>query len=152
MTLNATHDPALKSWVESANQPGTDFPIQNLPFAVFRRQSAAAGSDAGAPRMNTGATGSHGGPASFRVGVAIGDQILDLAALHEARLIKGSGGDALAACAQPTLNAFMALGPDAWSTLRAALSKLLAAGELQASGRVGAPTSGAAVSRAGAVA
>jgi fumarylacetoacetase len=132
MTLNATHDPALKSWVESANQPGTDFPIQNLPFAVFRRQSATAGSDAGAPGPSTGATASHGGPASFRGGAAIGDQILDLAALHEARLIKGSAGDALAACAQPTLNAFMALGPDAWSTLRGALSKLLASNSARA--------------------
>ena len=35
--LDATHDPTLRSWVESANLPGCDFPIQNLPFAVFRR-------------------------------------------------------------------------------------------------------------------
>jgi fumarylacetoacetase len=57
--LDATHDPALRSWVASANDPATDFPIQNLPFGRFRR----AGSD--------------GGP---RIGVAIGDQVLDLAA------------------------------------------------------------------------
>jgi fumarylacetoacetase len=105
--MNATHDPKLKSWVGSANQPGTDFPIQNLPFAVFKRQGSGAGP---------------------RAGVAIGDQILDLAALHESRRLKGSAADALAACAQPTLNAFMALAPDAWSTLRAALSELLSAG------------------------
>ena len=34
--INETHDPNLKSWVESANAPDTDFPIQNLPFCVFR--------------------------------------------------------------------------------------------------------------------
>jgi fumarylacetoacetase len=104
--LNDTHDPSRRSWVESANQPGTDFPIQNLPFAVFRR---AGGHDA------------------FRGGVAIGDQIVDLGALHRARVLTGSAGDALAAAAQPTLNGFMALGPDAWSTLRDALSTMLSA-------------------------
>ena len=36
-TLNETHDASLRSWVESANADGTDFPIQNLPFGVFRR-------------------------------------------------------------------------------------------------------------------
>jgi fumarylacetoacetase len=35
--IDHTHDPELKSWVESANDPATDFPIQNLPFATFRR-------------------------------------------------------------------------------------------------------------------
>ena len=34
--LNETHDPGLRSWVESARQPGCDFPIQNLPHGVFR--------------------------------------------------------------------------------------------------------------------
>ena len=36
--MDATHNPKLKSWVESANDPATDFPIQNLPFGVFRRK------------------------------------------------------------------------------------------------------------------
>ena len=58
--MNATHDPDLKSWVESANDPAGDFPIQNLPFGVFRRKNTNE-----APRG----------------GVAIGDQILDLQAL-----------------------------------------------------------------------
>jgi fumarylacetoacetase len=58
--LDRTHDPELESWVESANAPGSDFPIQNLPFGVFRR------------------TGTKEAP---RGGVAIGDQILDLVAL-----------------------------------------------------------------------
>ena len=55
--LNETHDAGLRSWLASANAAGSDFPIQNLPFAVFRRQ------------------GSH---EAFRGGVAIGDQIVDL--------------------------------------------------------------------------
>src|ERR671931_647055 len=38
MKLDETHDPALTSWVESANVPGCDFPIQNLPFGIFRRK------------------------------------------------------------------------------------------------------------------
>jgi fumarylacetoacetase len=54
--IDETHDPALKSWVQSANRPGCDFPIQNLPLGVFR-------------------THSHSRP---RLGVAIGDAILDL--------------------------------------------------------------------------
>jgi len=54
--IDRTHDPALRSWVESANEPACDFPIQNLPFATFRRS-----------------TGSH-------VGVAIGDRVLDVTA------------------------------------------------------------------------
>ena len=62
-TLNETHDPALKSWLESANDPAGDFPIQNVPFGVFRRS---------------------GSEEAFRGGVAIGDQIVDLAALHTA--------------------------------------------------------------------
>jgi len=102
--LNDTHDPERRSWVESANQPGTDFPIQNLPFAAFRRANSAE---------------------PFRAGVAIGDQILDLGALHQQRAFTGSAGEALAACAETTLNRFMALGQDAWSTLRAALATML---------------------------
>jgi fumarylacetoacetase len=105
--VNDTHDPKRRSWVESANQPGSDFPIQNLPYAVFRRA---------------------GSRETFRGGVAIGDQILDLAALHEARALTGEAADALAACAQSTLNTFMSLGPEAWSTLRKELSRLLTDG------------------------
>jgi fumarylacetoacetase len=54
--IDATHDPNLKSWVESANSPDHDFPIQNLPFGVFRKK----------------------GVGSAHLGVAIGDQILDV--------------------------------------------------------------------------
>lgn len=102
--LNATHDPSLRSWVESANQPGADFPVQNLPFAVFRR----AGSNE-----------------EFRGGVAIGEQILDLSALHAASLFSGTAADALAAGAGSTLNRFMGMGNAAGSALRQALSQAL---------------------------
>jgi fumarylacetoacetase len=90
MALDATHDPALKSWVESANVPGCDFPIQNLPFGIFKRKGAKE---------------------SPRGGVAIGDQILDLAALD----IKTG----------PTLNGIAAMGRPAWKGMRAKLSKAL---------------------------
>jgi fumarylacetoacetase len=55
--LDETHDPALKSWVASANSPDTDFPLQNLPFGRFRKR---------------------GGSEPWRIGVAIGEQVLDL--------------------------------------------------------------------------
>jgi fumarylacetoacetase len=102
--LNATHDPGLRSWVTSANRAGSDFPIQNLPFGIFRR---AVGDE------------------RFRGGVAIGDHILDLTAVHALALIRGSAGEALAMCLKPVLNDFMALGADAWSALRRSLSTLL---------------------------
>jgi fumarylacetoacetase len=85
MTLNETHDPALQSWVESANAPDTDFPIQNLPFCMFRHN--------------------HGAP---RVGVAIGDAILDVPDYQ-------------------TLNQLMADGRGAASELRLRLSRVLRA-------------------------
>ena len=105
--LNETHDPRLASWVASANAPGGDFPIQNLPFAVFRR----AGTDE-----------------AFRGGVAIGDAILDLGAVHRAGVFDGVAARAAAACTAPELNGLMALGPAAWSELRLALSRALRAG------------------------
>ncbi len=108
--LNETHDPNLTSWVESANQPGCDFPIQNLPFGVFRSKTAAEG---------------------FRTGVAIGDQILDLRGLHEAKVLDGKARDALATLNGNTLNSFMAAGQDIWSALRLALSRALRTGAPQ---------------------
>ncbi|HVN46080.1 MAG TPA: fumarylacetoacetase [Steroidobacteraceae bacterium] len=105
--LNATHDPALRSWVESANAPGNDFPVQNLPFAVFRRAGSAE---------------------PFRAGVAIGDAVLDLGALQPLGLLAGQAAEALSLCAQPVLNALMAAGPEASSALRAALSVALRSG------------------------
>ena len=105
--LNETHDPALKSWVVSANIAGTDFPIQNLPFAVFRRK----GSDE-----------------AFRGCVAIGDQVLDLAAVNAAVVLTGEAAQAAKAGAHDSLNALMALGQAQWSALRLALSRALREG------------------------
>ena len=102
--LNHTHDAARSSWLASANAAGTDFPIQNLPFAVFRRRGA------GEP---------------FRGGVAIGDQVVDLAAVSRDACLQGLAAKAAAACAQPALNDFFALGPEAWQALRHGLFALL---------------------------
>jgi fumarylacetoacetase len=104
MRIDETHDPGLKSWVDSANAPGADFPVQNLPFGVFRRMGSIE---------------------PFRGGVAIGDQILDLGAAHDAGVFTGQAAHAAAAGARPTLNAFMAMGPAACSSLRLELSRLL---------------------------
>jgi fumarylacetoacetase len=122
--LNATHDPALRSWVDSANSAGADFPIQNLPFAVFRRQGAG-GAGGGGP----GAGGQRGGSGGerFRGGVAIGDQVLDLGAPELRSLSSGVVTEALVACGEPALNSYMSLGPAAWSALRAFLSEVLRA-------------------------
>jgi fumarylacetoacetase len=108
--LNETHDPALRSWVESANVRGCDFPIQNLPFGVFRTR---------------------GGEALWRGGVAIGDQVLDLAALAHEPLIDPLAQAALRAASAPTLNPLMALGRPAWAALRLALSRGLREGAPQ---------------------
>jgi fumarylacetoacetase len=91
--LNATHDPKLRSWVASANEAGCDFPIQNLPFGRFR----AAGSNEG-----------------FRIGVAIGDQVLDLRAAGLADT--------------DDMNALMSASAKDRQALRAALSAGLAEG------------------------
>ncbi|MGB3071456.1 MAG: fumarylacetoacetase [Ottowia sp.] len=105
--LNETHDPALKSWVESANGGQTDFPIQNLPFAIFRRR---------------------GTQESWRGGVAIGDQIVDMAAALKAGVFEGGALPAAQAAAEPTLNHLMGLGTQPLSRLRGALSKALRQG------------------------
>ena len=103
--LNDTHDPDRRSWVESANRPDTDFPIQNLPLGIF--------SDA------------LGGP---RGGIGIGESILDLAAAVEAGLFRGDAEDAARAAAGPALNPLMALDNDAASALRRTVSDILTEG------------------------
>ena len=105
--VDATHDPQLTSWVASANDPGSDFPIQNLPFAAFRRA---------------------GSREPFRGGVAIGAEILDLGALAAAAPSGGAAREVLAAAAQPSLNALMGSGPAASAALRGALSEALRTG------------------------
>ena len=107
MALNETHDAGLQSWLASANTGKSDFPIQNLPFAVFRRKS---------------------GNEAFRGGVAIGDQVLDMAAVRDAKVLAGDVQAQVEAAAASQLNALMAMSPAQWSALRLALSRALRAG------------------------
>lgn len=107
--IDETHDPRLRSWVESANDHA-DFPIQNLPFGVFRYRAGA--SNAVRPP---------------RIGVAIGDHVLDLARCVDLGLFEGVSSDLVAAIAAPPLNALAGLGPEALSRLRGHISRLLAA-------------------------
>ncbi len=103
--LDATHDPRLRSWVASANEPGCDFPIQNLPFGVFQRR----------------------GDARTRIGVAIGGSVLDLAECATDGLLAAEPPPIEDACRGETLNTLMSLGPDASSRLRGRASALLSA-------------------------
>lgn len=107
MSLNETHDAGLRSWVASANTGASDFPIQNLPFAVFRRA---------------------GSQEAWRGGVAIGDQVLDLARASALKALGNAVQPQLEAASQQHLNGFMAMGPAAWSALRLALSRALREG------------------------
>ncbi|MFW2367588.1 MAG: fumarylacetoacetase [Desulforhopalus sp.] len=109
-SVNETHDPSLKSWVDSANVPGCDFPIQNLPFAQFKRAGSGDNS---------------------RGGVAIGNQVIDLAKLTEFNVFSGNAGKAASAGAQSSLNALMAMGREAWSELRLSLSRGLRSGSAE---------------------
>ncbi|WP_342725733.1 fumarylacetoacetase [Bradyrhizobium sp. B097] len=94
------NDPSLRSFIDVA--PTSDFPIQNLPYGVFSSKDGLAP----------------------RVGVAIGDYVLDLWELEQdSRLDVGP----LGVFSQPSLNAFMALGPKVWSATRARISELLRA-------------------------
>jgi fumarylacetoacetase len=104
--LNQTHDPNVRSWVVSANEPDTDFPIQNLPFGVFQR-----------PR-----------PAHDPcIGVAIGDQILDLPLCCQAGLLSNLPEAVQRACCAPTLNPLMTLGNRTAAMVRDVLHQLLRA-------------------------
>jgi fumarylacetoacetase len=105
--IDATNDPQRRSWVSSANRTDGDFPIQNLPFAVFR------------PRRS-GTT--------FRGGVAIGDQIVDLSAMSRAGIFSGDAAVAINAGGEGTLNHLMQLGPTKWRALRRALFDSLSEG------------------------
>ena len=99
--LNATHDPNLQSWIESANAEGTDFPIQNLPFCVFQKSDEHPS-----------------------IGVGIGDQILNLRLCADLGFLTDHFVDATS---QTTLNSVMAMSPADRTQLRAMISGLLAA-------------------------
>lgn len=101
--MNETHNPQLTSWIPSANIPGNDFPIQNLPFGVFRKK----------------VTGLH------HIGVAIGDQVVDITAARNEGLFNGLAEEAAEACSGDTLNRLLSLGRAHWSELRKRLSVLL---------------------------
>ncbi|WP_169569624.1 fumarylacetoacetase [Sneathiella limimaris] len=107
LSLNETHAPNLKSWIATANDGKTDFPIQNLPFAVFRR---AGSSD------------------QFAIGVAIGDQILNLRKVANTGALDLGDQNILSAIKSEKLNELMSLGAKSWSTLRKALSQGLREG------------------------
>jgi fumarylacetoacetase len=110
MHTDTTHDPALRSWVASANDEGTDFPIQNLPFGRFRRA---------------------GSKEPWRIGVAIGDEVLDLRAAREHAPWPGELAPAFDSLAAGDLNTFMAAGAGVRRALRAALSQALREGSAQ---------------------
>ena len=95
------NNPALRSWVEV--ETGSHFPIQNLPFGICR------------PRTR----------GELRVCSAIGEFVIDLAALDEAGALDGTPVAGTEVFHEPTLNAFMALGREAWSATRQALSRML---------------------------
>jgi len=106
--VDATHDPALKSWVASANGH-PDFPIQNLPLGVFSRG-----------RLRRG-------------GVAIGDKILDLLALAESGLLEGDAHEAALAASDKTLNTLLARPPSSRRDLRRQISMILSDNSLKTS-------------------
>lgn len=105
--LNETHNPSLTSWLESANDPAIGFPVQHLPFSVFRRAGSLE---------------------AYRPGVALGDQIIDLAQLAALKPFSGLAAEALNTCTETTLNALMALGNAHWTELRLALSRAVRVG------------------------
>lgn len=110
--LDATNDPRHRSWIESANTANCDFPIQNLPYAVFRRGNSNE---------------------AFRGGIAIGDQIVDLAALAKSAVFNTDAARGAHAGSRPTLNSLMQLGPKIWRALRhAVFDSLLEGSPLQA--------------------
>lgn len=93
---------AMKSWVESANRPDTDFPLENLPLGVFRLGHRTS------------------------IGVAIGDEVFDLRTCASEGLLEALPSALVDACTAQVLNPMMALGPQAWSLLRHKVQSFLA--------------------------
>lgn len=96
-----TLDVALQSWVDDANAPGTDFPIQNLPFGVFR----------------------HDFEERPRVGIAIGAHVLDCMAAVRAGVFDALSPPVRDALQSWSLNALMGLGRDDARTVRHAADR-----------------------------
>jgi fumarylacetoacetase len=101
--LDETHRADLSPWVESAARPGTDFPVQNLPLGCFRAAGRAA-----------------------RPGIAIGDEILDLATARTEGLLSAETAELVTLCvAEGSLNPLFAAGGGAFARLRQEASRLL---------------------------
>ncbi len=100
--LNETHDQTLESWIESANSEQTDFKIQNLPYASIRRKHSSE---------------------AFRIGIALGDQVIDLKALFDLNILDGLD-EQIKSCSFPFLNEFMALDFQKQSELRLGISRI----------------------------
>lgn len=103
--MDPTHNPRLRSFVPVAAE--SHFPIQNLPYGVFRRDAQE----------------------QPRVGVAIGDMILDLALLEARGFFADTGSGEASVFRRPSLNRLMALGRPAWREARSIISRLLSAEE-----------------------
>ena len=114
--LDATHDPAATTWVESGQAPGTEFPIQNLPFGVFSLHGHAVADD--------------------RIGVAIGNEVLDLYGCLEAQVAGFERPELQAACRAPRLNALLALDRAAWREVRHEVFHLLTTDDAHLRSRV----------------
>lgn len=104
-SINETHDPNLQSWVTSANDPATDFPIQNLPLGLFALDEDDLPS----------------------LGVAIGDQVLNLSEASETLWGEDVEDEIVDACAMESLELVMALPAEKLAELRRRLSRLLRA-------------------------
>jgi fumarylacetoacetase len=118
VSTDASHDRSLRSWVSAANDPDSDFPIQNLPFGVFRRR---------------GTKGGGGGGTS--VGVAIGDRVLNLTACARANLLSAEAGAAARFVVDDSVNRLMAQGRDVARALRTSLVEILEEANTAASRR-----------------
>ena len=105
MPINDTNDPKLKSWVESANDPATDFPIQNLPLCAFEA--------------------AHDGHSHGHLGVAIGDQVLDVSALNEAGMFDADDSPLKNVLRYPFWDA--AVEPEVIQAVRTRVRKFLSA-------------------------
>jgi len=99
---NASHDPSLRSWIDAANDPGTDFPIQNLPLCVVDR-----------------------GEGDARICTAIGESLVDLLELGDAGLLGEPDDEVVLALQGENLNLLMEQGPEAASVLRRRLQSVL---------------------------
>jgi fumarylacetoacetase len=112
--LNETHNPSARSFVESANVVGCDFPIQNLPFGAFAVADQSC----------------------TKLCVAIGDQVFDLHTAVERRLLDVDDSTC-EALQEPCLNPLMGLGPARWHAVRKAIFELLLTDSKQRDAAVG---------------